>query len=199
MWMTRDRNSDRPRARRRGPWRRAPALLLPWLLAGCLGMPDGVAPVQDFDAGRYLGRWYEIARLDHGFERDLVDVTAEYSQRDDGAVRVVNSGFDSAEREWQSVEGVARFVRGEDEGYLKVSFFGPFYGSYVVFGLDHEGYEYAFVSGFNHDYLWLLARSPSVSGELRRRFESEAARRGFPTDELIWVEHGAAPAPRGAG
>ena len=166
------------------------------LLGGCLGMPDGVSPVQDFDAERYLGRWYEIARLNHRFERGLVDVTAEYERRDDGAIRVINSGFDRDDGERKSVEGVARFVRSDREAYLKVSFFGPFYGAYVVFVLDREGYEYAFVSGFNHNYLWLLARQPTVPDAVREHFVREAAARGFPTDELIWVEQSAGTAGR---
>jgi apolipoprotein D and lipocalin family protein len=168
----------------------AVSLLLALLLTGCLGMPEGVKPVQNFESERYLGRWYEIARLDHSFERDLVNVTAEYSRREDGAVRVLNRGFDTGDDEWSDIEGVARFVGEESEAYLKVSFFGPFYGSYVVFGLDPEApdYRYAFVSGFNRDYLWLLAREPQVSEELRAEFLREAARLGFDTEELIWVE-----------
>jgi apolipoprotein D and lipocalin family protein len=181
--------------RRRGLGAAATATLLLALLSGCLGMPEGVEPVQDFDAERYLGRWYEIARLDHSFERGLVDVTAEYSRRDDGGVRVINRGFDRDDGEWSDIEGVARFVGADDEGYLKVSFFGPFYGSYVVFGLDRDAYQYAFVSGFNRDYLWLLAREPAVSDTLRAQFIAEAERLGFATRELIWVEHGVAPAP----
>ena len=163
-------------------------LALGGVLVGCLGMPDEVQPVRGFDAGRYLGRWYAIARLDHSFERDLINVTAEYSRRDDGALRVVNRGFDTGEDEWDAIEGVARFVGSEDEGYLKVSFFGPFYGSYVVFEIDADNYSYAFVSGFNHDYLWLLAREPSVPDALRERFLRAAEERGFAIDEIIWVE-----------
>lgn len=166
------------------------SLLLAVTLTGCLGMPDGVEPVSGFEAERYLGRWYEIARLDHSFERNLTNVTAEYSRRDDGAVRVINRGFDTEDEEWNDIEGVARFVDGEDEAYLKVSFFGPFYGSYVVFDLDDEApdYRYAFVSGFNRDYLWLLAREPEVSDAVRTEFLREAERLGFDTGELIWVE-----------
>jgi apolipoprotein D and lipocalin family protein len=152
-------------------------------------MPEGVQAVADFDAERYLGRWYEIARLDHSFERNLVNVTAEYSRREDGAVRVRNRGFDTEDNEWSDIEGVARFVGDDDEGYLKVSFFGPFYGSYVVFELEREDYDYAFVSGFNRDYLWLLARTPTVSDALKAEFTEKAASLGFATDELIWVEH----------
>ncbi|GAB5414217.1 MAG: lipocalin family protein [Congregibacter sp.] len=162
-------------------------------------MPDSVTPVQGFEAERYLGRWYEIARLDHSFERNLANVTAEYSRRDDGAVRVINRGFDTKDQKWNDIEGVARFVNEETEAYLKVSFFGPFYGSYVVFELgsdsgsasDKHDYEYAFVAGFNLDYLWLLARSPDVSDELRQTFIQRASSLGFDTDELIWVTHDA--------
>lgn len=158
-------------------------------LSACLGMPDGVEPVENFDADRYLGKWYEIARLDHSFERGLNNVTAEYSLRDDGAIRVVNSGYDSEEGEFDSIEGVARFVREDDEAYLKVSFFGPFYGSYVVFELEREDYSYAFVSGFNHSFLWLLAREPEVSEELRAAFLERAGELGFDVSEVLWVDH----------
>ena len=157
-------------------------------VAGCIGTPDGIEPVDDFDAQRYLGTWYEIARLDHRFERDLSRVTARYSRRDDGAVRVINRGFDGEEGQWSEIEGVARFVDSEDQGHLKVSFFGPFYASYVVFGLDRENYDYAFVSGFNRDYLWLLAREPFVDQGLRERFVARARELGFDTSELIWVD-----------
>lgn len=152
-------------------------------------MPEGVQPVTGFEAERYLGRWYEIARLDHSFERDLVSVSAEYTRRDDGAIRVLNRGFDVEDQEWSDIEGVAKFVGDEDEAYLKVSFFGPFYGSYVVFGLDREGYDYAFVSGYNNDYLWLLARETKVSSETKDAFIARAAKLGFDTQAVIWVDH----------
>ena len=106
------------------------------LLAGCLGLPDSVTPVKDFEVQKYLGKWYEIARLDHSFERGLEQVTAEYSLREDGGIRVRNRGFSTEKDQWQEAEGKAYFVSDETEGYLKVSFFGPFYGSYVIFELD---------------------------------------------------------------
>ena len=158
------------------------------VLVGCTGLPDGVEPVQSFEADRYLGKWYEIARLDHSFERGLNQVTAEYSRRDDGGIRVINRGYDSAADEWEEAEGRAYFVRADDEGYLKVSFFGPFYGAYVVFGLDHENYQYSFVSGPDRSYLWLLARTPTVEQAVIDRFLAEAGALGFPTDELIFVD-----------
>ena len=162
-------------------------LTLPCLLAACLGMPEGVRPVAGFELERYLGKWYEIARLDHSFERGLTRVTAEYSLREDGGVRVINRGFSAAKQEWNEAEGKAYFVEGEDQGYLKVSFFGPFYGSYVVFELDRETYQYAFIAGPDASYLWLLARTPVVSDEVLRRFTERAAELGFATDSLILV------------
>ena len=163
-------------------------LPLTWLLTACLTVPDAVRPVQGFELERYLGTWYEIARLDHSFERGLSRVTADYSMRDDGGVRVINRGFSVAEGVWSEAEGKAYFVEGPDVGFLKVSFFGPFYGAYVVFELDQQGYQYAFISGWNTSYLWLLARTPTVSDEIMGRFVEQAAELGFDTDALIFVE-----------
>jgi apolipoprotein D and lipocalin family protein len=161
-------------------------VLAAMLLTGCLGMPQSVTPVQGFDADRYLGKWYEIARLDHSFEEGLDRVTAEYSLREDGGLTVTNRGFFTSENEWQEAQGKAFFVNGSDEGYLKVSFFGPFYGSYIVFELDKKDYQYAFVSGPDTSYLWLLARTPKVEPALIERFVAEASRRGFDTSKLIF-------------
>ncbi len=158
------------------------------LLNGCLGMPQSVTPVERFELERYLGRWYEIARLDHSFERGLVNVTAEYTLRADGGVAVLNRGYSTVDGQWREAEGKAYFVDSADSGYLKVSFFGPFYGSYVVFELERDNYQYAFVSGQNRSYLWLLARTPSVEPAVMERFISMSSRLGFMTDELILVE-----------
>ena len=160
---------------------------LPLLTMACTGVPDGIEPVTGLDTERYLGRWHEVARLDHSFERGLVDVTAEYSLLDDGGIRVLNSGTDSDSGERESAEGRAKFVGDSDVGHLKVSFFGPFYGSYVIFELD-PAYQYAFVAGFNTDYLWLLSRTPSVSDEVRQRFVERAGAAGFDTEKLIWLD-----------
>ena len=159
------------------------------LLSACVRLPDGVVPVSGFDSQRYLGTWYEIVRMDHSFERGLSNVTANYSLREDGGVAVVNRGYRAEDQEWRQAEGKAYFVEDENTGYLKVSFFGPFYGSYVVFDLDEENYQYAFVSGPTTDYLWLLARTPEVAPELIERFTQRAAALGFDTAELIVVSH----------
>jgi apolipoprotein D and lipocalin family protein len=163
------------------------ATLLTFLLSGCLDMPDSVTPVNNFELERYLGTWYEIARLDHSFERGLEQVTAHYSLRDDGGVRVLNKGYSPADKQWQEAEGRAYFVESTDTAYLKVSFFGPFYGSYVVFELETEGYEYAFVSGPDIGYLWLLSRTPTVAPDIMNRFITMSRARGFDTPKLIQV------------
>ncbi len=163
-------------------------LLAAALTSACTGLPDGIEPVSDFDADRYLGKWYEIARLDHSFERGLSRVTAEYSLRDDGGIRVTNRGYNTASGEWEQADGKAFFVRSRDEGYLKVSFFGPFYGAYVVFGLDQDEYQYSFVSGPDRSYLWLLARTPTIEKHVMDRFVANATELGFPTEGLIIVD-----------
>jgi apolipoprotein D and lipocalin family protein len=170
-----------------------PCLLLLVLLAGCMGMPAGVQPVSGFQAERYLGRWYEIARLDHSFERGLSRVTAEYTRRDDGGIDVLNRGWEADGKRWKEARGKAYFVEGPDKGYLKVSFFGPFYGSYVVFELDAQDYRYALISGPDTSYLWLLARSPTLDAATRDRLVARAAAAGFDTSKLIFVEHGPIP------
>jgi apolipoprotein D and lipocalin family protein len=157
-------------------------------LSGCLGMPNSVEPVDNFEISKYLGKWYEIARLDHSFERGLEQITAEYSLREDGGVRVKNRGFSKENNKWNEAEGKAFFVGKSNEGYLKVSFFGPFYGSYVIFELDKEHYQYAFVSGPDTSYLWLLSRTPTVTKELLSQFIQKANKSGFDTEKLIYVK-----------
>ncbi len=158
------------------------------IFSGCVKIPQGIEPVKDFEANRYLGKWYEIARLDHSFERGLVSVTAEYSLNDDGSIRVTNRGYDKKTGKWKEAVGKAFFVKDNKTGFLKVSFFGPFYGSYVIFGLDKDHYQYSFVSGPDRDYLWLLSRTPVISNETKERFIDEASRLGFDTRNLIYVK-----------
>ncbi|MBV1913368.1 MAG: lipocalin family protein [Cycloclasticus sp.] len=160
-----------------------------FILSGCVGLPPGVQPVSNFELNNYLGKWYEVARLDHSFERGLNQVSAEYSLRKDGGVSVVNRGFSLEDDEWREALGKAYFVNEPNEGYLKVSFFGPFYGSYIIFELDKDNYQYAFISGPDKDYLWLLSRTPTVEPEVMEKFVSISKARGFDTSQLIVVEH----------
>jgi apolipoprotein D and lipocalin family protein len=158
-------------------------------LMGCVGMPDNVKPVDNFKLDKYLGKWYEIARLDHSFERGLTRISADYSLRDDGGVRVLNRGYSAKDNSWKEAEGKAYFVKGSDQGYLKVSFFGPFYGSYIVFELDHENYQYSLVCGPDISYLWILDRSPKMKEDIKDILIAKAAALGFDTTKLIFVDH----------
>ena len=170
--------------------RRVGLILGSVLLVGCLGRPEGVLPVEQLDTSRYLGTWYEVARLDHSFERGLSNVTADYSMRDDGGLRVINRGYSAEEGDWQQAEGRAYRIEEGQPGHLKVSFFGPFFGSYVVFELDSVDYQYAFVAGNTTNYLWLLARTATISDELKKQFLQRAESLGFTVEDLIFVDQG---------
>ncbi len=143
----------------------------------------------DFQIERYLGKWYEIARLDHSFERGLQQVTAEYTLREDGGVSVLNRGYSAGDGQWQEAEGKAYFVKARDIGHLKVAFFGPFYGDYVIFELERDNYDYAFVAGPNRSYLWLLARTPQPPKAVIDRFVEQSTALGFDVEKLIYVDH----------
>jgi len=158
------------------------------LLTGCVGLPENVKPVNHFNSDKYLGKWFEVARLDHSFERGLSKVSASYSLRDDGGIRVINRGYDAQKQKWKEAEGKAYFVNGSDQGYLKVSFFGPFYGAYIVVELDQEGYQYSLVSGPDKSYLWILSRTPQMNPEIQKRLVEKAAALGYDTGKLIFVE-----------
>lgn len=158
-------------------------------LAGCTGIPETVEPVSGFELDRYLGEWYEIARLDHSFERGLEQITATYSMREDGGVRVLNRGYNVAEERWDEAEGKAYFIGDPDVGRLKVSFFGPFYGAYNIIALDKEGYRWAMVAGPDYSYLWVLSRTPVMESELLQELLSQAAEAGFATGAIIRVSH----------
>jgi len=135
---------------------------LVFLLAGCVGVPDGVKPVEKFQLERYLGKWYEIARLDHSFERGLSQVSAEYSLNAEGSVKVINRGFSDKDKKWKEAVGKAYFVKRPDQGFLKVSFFGPFYGSYIILELDHK----------TMPTRWSAVRTAPIYGFLRVRPKS---------------------------
>jgi apolipoprotein D and lipocalin family protein len=165
------------------------SLLLAFLFTGCMGMPEKVRPVDNFNVQNYLGKWYEIARLDHSFERGLTRVTAEYALREDGGLKVTNRGYLPREARWKEAVGRAYFVDDPSTGYLKVSFFGPFYGSYVIIDLDREQYRYALVCGPDTSYLWILSRTTDLDPAVKSRLIAKAASLGFDTGALIHVAH----------
>jgi apolipoprotein D and lipocalin family protein len=171
-------------------WPCLAAILCFVLSPGGVGIPENIKPVDSFEATRYLGTWYEIARLDHSFERGLTKVTATYSLRAGGGLKVVNRGWSARDQAWKTATGKAFFVQDPQKGYLKVSFFGPFYGSYVIFDLDREGYQYALIAGPNKSDLWVLSRTPTMNPVKQRELIAEAKALGFNTEKLVLVEQG---------
>jgi apolipoprotein D and lipocalin family protein len=164
-------------------------LLLIGLCAGCAtGPPSDVTPVSGFDVNQYLGTWYEIARLDHSFERGLSHVTAEYSLNDDNSIKVLNRGFSAERNKWSHAVGKAKFRGDKTLGSLKVSFFGPFYGGYHIVALDDE-YQHALVAGPSKNYLWILARSPELEEATYQSLVKKARDLDFQTEDLLYVAH----------
>ena len=159
------------------------------LLAACsTAPPAGLQAVSPFDVQRYQGTWYEIARLDHSFERHMMDVSARYTLQADGSVQVINRGFNTQKNEWKEAVGKALFTGASDRGSLKVSFFGPFYGGYHVVALDPQ-YRWSMVVGPDRDYLWILAREKQLDPALKAQLLRQAQDLGLPTNSLIWVSH----------
>ncbi len=176
------------------------ALFFTASVAACTGIPQNVEPVTGFEIERYLGTWYEIARLDHRFERGLNNVTATYTRRADGGIDVFNRGFNPEKGEWSSARGRAYLAGEPDVGRLKVSFFRPFYAGYNIIALDREDYRYALVCGHSRSYLWILSRSPFLEPAVLERLVAKAQSLGFSTEELIIVDHDqSADADRGYG
>ncbi len=157
-------------------------------LSACAGIPKGAEAIKPFDAQKYLGKWYEIARFDFQFERNLNNTTATYSLNADGSIQVKNRGYNYIKKEWSDATGVAKFVGDKTEARLKVSFFGPFYGGYNVIGLDAD-YKYALVVGNNVKYMWILSREKTIPDDVKQSYLTLARSLGFDTDKLIWVKH----------
>jgi len=151
-------------------------------------MPEGAKPITSFQKEKYLGKWYEIARLDFKFEKDLNNTTANYSVNEDGSIRVQNRGFNYKTKEWKEAIGKAKFREDDTIAKLKVSFFAPFYGSYNVIALD-EDYKYALICGKNLDYLWILSREKTIPEEIKQSYLKIASDLGYNVNDLIWVEH----------
>ena len=153
----------------------------------CNTIPEGVTAVKSFDKNRYLGKWYEIARFDFRFEKDLNTTTAAYSVNEDGSIKVLNQGYNTQTGKWVKAEGKAKFVGKEDVAMLKVSFFGPFYAGYNVIALDAE-YQYALVAGQSRDYLWILSRNTSLPEDIKIKYLKIAQDAGFDTTRLLWIK-----------
>ncbi len=158
------------------------------LFSSCVTVPKGVKPVNSFKVEKYLGKWYEIARLDMRFEKNLNNVTAEYSIRKDGNIKVNNQGYDVVKGKWKQSIGKAKFLDDKNQGSLKVSFFGPFYAGYNVVAVD-ENYQYALVAGSSEKYLWILSRTTTIPDNVKEDYLKIAQSMGYNTDNLVWVSH----------
>ncbi len=155
----------------------------------CVSIPKGARAVSPFHKDRYLGKWYEIARMDFRFEKNLDHVTATYSLNADGTVRVDNRGYNYLKKEWKESIGKAKFVQGPDIARLKVSFFGPFYAGYNVIALDPD-YRYAMIAGNNLDYLWLLSREKDIPVDILTAYLKQAKTLGYDVSKLVWTKQG---------
>ena len=149
-----------------------------------------VPPMPDFDLNRYTGHWYEIARLDHFFERGLARVTANYTRREDGKILVINRGYDPVQKCWK--ENQATAIQQKPSNYFRVYFIPLIGGAYRILGLDKD-YKWAVISGGRSDYLWFLSRMPSVSFETWDTMVEIARNSGYNIAELIPVSQGAQP------
>ena len=154
------------------------------VVAGCVSGPKvDNTPVVALDLNRYLGEWYEIARFDHSFERGVEKAKANYTLNEDGTIKVVNSGI----KDGKPKTAIGKGKRTDTPALLRVSFFGPFYADYRVMMID-EGYTYALVGSGSADYLWMLSRTRDLPDSTKSELLSEAKRRGYDTDKLIWVK-----------
>lgn len=160
-------------------------------LLSCKTIPSGAKAVSPFEKEKYLGKWYEIARLDFYFEKDLNNTTAEYSLKDNGMIKVDNKGYNYKKEKWVQSVGKAKFAGSDKVAMLKVSFFGPFYAGYNVIAIDND-YKYALVCGENLDYLWILSRETTIPETIKQQYLAKAKSIGYDVGKLIWVEHNAA-------
>lgn len=153
-----------------------------------VGLPENAVAVQNFNSDKYLGKWYEIARFDYKFEKDMDNVTATYSINKNGNINVQNRGYNYVKKEWKESVGEAKFVNKKTEAQLKVSFFKPIWAGYNVIDID-EDYQYALVVGSSLKYMWILSRTPEIPETTKLRFLAKAQKLGYNTDDLIWVKH----------
>ena len=143
--------------------------------------------VQEFNLQRYLGKWYEIARYDHRFERNLQGVTAEYSYRPDGKIKVFNCGHKQTPDGEKCAIGKARPAKDGQTGKLEVSFFLSFYSDYNILELDKD-YEWVLVGSSTDKYLWILSRTPQIAPETLNHILEKAQERGYDTNKLIFIQ-----------
>lgn len=145
--------------------------------------------VASVDLDKYLGTWYEMARFDHSFERNMQGVQANYSMRDDGLIRVLNSGYKGGlGGKLKEAEGKARFPDPTVSSKLQVAFFLNFWGDYYVMELADD-YRYALIGSSTQKYLWILSRTPFLAPADKAFLLDRIEKRGYDASKLIWVQH----------
>lgn len=158
------------------------------MLFSCSTIPKGVTAVHQFDKNKYLGKWYEIARMDFKFEKNLNNTSAEYAINSNGTIKVLNKGYNTKTNKWKTATGKAKFVKDETVAMLKVSFFGPFYSGYNIIALDKD-YKYALIAGKNLKYLWILSREITIPADIKKSYLELAQKAGYKITDLVWVKH----------
>ena len=160
-------------------------LLLMMLLAACVynAGRDSIdrSTVKNFSLDSLMGRWYEIARFDHNFERGMREVTADYRLQEDGMVEVINTGLRGDEVR----QSIGRAKTTAEPGRLRVSFFWIFYSDYNILEMGRQG-EWALVGSRSPQYLWILSRTPTLPDETVSYIVGQAAKRGYNVDKLIF-------------
>lgn len=163
-------------------------VLIVLVIFSCTTIPEGVTAVTSFAKEKYLGKWYEIARLDFKYERDLNNTTAEYLLNEDGTIKVLNRGYNVKSKKWEQAAGKAKFVDSDKIAMLKVTFLAPFYSGYNVIAIDPD-YKYSLVAGESLEYLWILSREQTIPEEVKNKYLKIAKEAGYSTSSLIWVQH----------
>jgi apolipoprotein D and lipocalin family protein len=158
------------------------------LFAGCTAIPKNAVAVSNLDKSKYLGKWYEIARFDFKFEKNLSDTSAEYTLLNNGKIGVKNRGYDSVKKVWKEAIGKAKFRGADTVGELSVSFFGPFYSGYNIIALDSD-YKYALIAGNSLKYLWILSREKTIPDSIKTEYLEKANALGYDTSKLLWITH----------
>jgi apolipoprotein D and lipocalin family protein len=162
--------------------------LIVLMMISCQSTKNSILPIEGFELNRYLGTWHEIVRLPHRFEKNLIDVTAEYQILDENRIKVINRGYNTKKEKWSQSTGVAKFKGDENIGELRVSFFRPFYGAYKIIELDKENYSWVMITSSNYNYFWILAREPQMSQQVLEELIEKAKEYGFDISKFIYLQ-----------
>ena len=151
-------------------------------------VPNHIKVVTPFDIKKFDGTWYEIARFDFKHEKDLSNVTANYTLKENGGVQVLNKGYNYVKNKWEEAKGKAKFTTSNKDGSLQVSFFGPFYAGYHVVMMEPD-YETALIFGDTTDNIWILSRTKTISEATKQKYLTHAKKAGYDLNRMVWTKH----------